>query len=682
MKFNKRLSTTMILNQLTLKNFGIYRGEHTFELAPTTHRGQPRPVVLFGGINGGGKTTILDAVQLVLYGKRARCSKRGDKSYEEFLRGCINQGVDPQLGASIGLSFLYASEGSEHVYEVTRTWSAGSGGAIRERVAVLKDGEPDGWMSENWNQLVEDLIPFGIAQLCFFDAEKIRFLAEDEGSSQALGEAIKSLLGLDLAERLVTDSSVLEGRIAKQVRKSDELVALQQLEDARDDKLTEMSRLKQDRAAIVPLHERALNLLAKAEENFAKMGGKHWEKREEKQRKRGELEHVVSQDEESLVSFAAGDLPLMMVSDLLAQVSQQSQNEQAITESDFIRRLLEERDAAVLKQLTKQKATTELIQSVNKFLASDHQTRVVAADGNAWLNLPDASARRLDDLLRMGLRTRWEQANDVLTQLESAQRELETVQRSLAAAPKEDAIKGIAEELKAATSEITDLQQQLNRIDRELAAVEFECSELDKQITTLNRQHLDERVRTDENARIAALVTRTQSTMREFLKQATARKIHHLSELVTSSFRFLLHKQSLLQRVIIDPESFRITLIDPAGNELPKDQLSEGEKQIFAISVLWGLSKASARPLPAIIDTPMGRLDAEHRKQLVERYFPHASHQVIVLSTDTEIERGYFQLLQPHIARAYHLAYDEQSRATQPEEGYFWQAEATTEVAV
>ncbi len=669
----------MILNQLTLNNFGIYRGEHTFELAPTVYRGRSRPVVLFGGINGGGKTTILDAVQLVLYGKRARCSKRGDKPYDEFLRSCIHQGVDPLSGASIGLSFLYASEGSEQVYEVTRTWSAGSGGAIRERVAVLKDGEPDGWMSENWNQLVEDLIPFGIAQLCFFDAEKIRFLAEDEGSSQALGEAIKSLLGLDLAERLVTDSSVLEGRIAKQVRKSDELVALQQLEDARDVKLTVIARLKQDRAAIVPVHERAMNRLAKAEDSFAKMGGKHWEKREEQQRKRGELEHVVRQAEESLVSLAASELPLMMASELLAQVSQQSKNEQALTESDFIQRLLEERDAAVVKQLKKHKAASDIVQTVNDFLASDRQTRVIAADGEAWLNLPDGNARRLDDLLTSGLQTRCAQANDELTQLESAQRQLETVQRSLAAAPKEDAIKGVADELKASTSEITDLQQQLNRLDHDLAAVEFECGELDKQITTLNRQHLDERVKTNEHARIAALVTRTQNTMREFLKQATTRKIQHLSELVTSSFRFLLHKQSLLERVVIDPDTFRITLIDPAGNELPKDQLSEGEKQIFAISVLWGLSKASARPLPAIIDTPMGRLDAEHRKQLVERYFPHASHQVIVLSTDTEIERGYFQLLQPHIARAYHLAYDEQTRATQPEEGYFWDAEATVE---
>jgi len=54
---------------------------------------------------------------------------------------------------------------------------------------------------------------------------------------------------------------------------------------------------------------------------------------------------------------------------------------------------------------------------------------------------------------------------------------------------------------------------------------------------------------------------------------------------------------------------------------------------------LWGLARASARPLPAVIDTPMARLDAAHRQHLVERYFPNASHQVIVLSTDTEVDR-------------------------------------------
>ena len=81
-----------------------------------------------------------------------------------------------------------------------------------------------------------------------------------------------------------------------------------------------------------------------------------------------------------------------------------------------------------------------------------------------------------------------------------------------------------------------------------------------------------------------------------------------------------------MQRVLIDPETFFITLVDDQGRQVAKERLSEGEKQIFAISVLWGLSQASARPLPAIIDTPLARLDAAHRKQLVERYFPRAGH--------------------------------------------------------
>ena len=162
--------------------------------------------------------------------------------------------------------------------------------------------------------------------------------------------------------------------------------------------------------------------------------------------------------------------------------------------------------------------------------------------------------------------------------------------------------------------------------------------------------------------------------MQEFLRRATRSKIDRLAMLVTESFRFLLRKQSLVERVCIDPETFAITLYDDRGQAIAKQRLSEGEKQIFAISVLWGLSRAAGRPLPAIIDTPMARLDAKHRNQLVARYFPHASHQVVILSTDTEIERQYFHDLQPHIARAYHLNYDEEHKQTAATEGYFWDA--------
>ena len=104
----------MILEQLRLRNFCLYQGEQVFDLTPTRRRGRGAPIVLIGGINGGGKTTLLDAVQMVLYGNRARCSKRGDKSYDEFLEESIHHGVDASEGAAIELSSRFEQMVSAH----------------------------------------------------------------------------------------------------------------------------------------------------------------------------------------------------------------------------------------------------------------------------------------------------------------------------------------------------------------------------------------------------------------------------------------------------------------------------------------------------------------------------------------------------------------------------------------
>ena len=67
----------------------------------------------------------------------------------------------------------------------------------------------------------------------------------------------------------------------------------------------------------------------------------------------------------------------------------------------------------------------------------------------------------------------------------------------------------------------------------------------------------------------------------------------------------------------------------------------------------------------------MARLDSEHRAHLVERYFPHASHQVIILSTDAEIDATAYESIRPHVSHAFHLDYDEVKRSTNAESGYF-----------
>ena len=664
----------MILQQLTLRNFGLYCGEHLLDLSPGRKRNRAAPIILFGGVNGGGKTTILDAIQLVLYGPRARCSKRGDTSYDDFLRESVHHGVEASEGAAIQLAFRFAAEGEEHLYEVSRSWNVVRD-RVRERVEVHKDGEPDGWLSDNWNQVVEELIPFGIAQLCFFDAEKIRFLAEDETSSEALGLAIKSLLGLDLAERLVADAASLETRLAKKSRKSPDLVEAERLEQLLDAKQNEIEAAHQEKGSVENPRQVAERRLKKAEEHFAKVGGTLWKQREEQQRKRGELEFQLRECEERLVTLASGELPLVLVMDLLQDVSARVQSEGAATENEIVGKLLESRDQHVLSLLKNEKIGAATVKRVAALLETDRATRTSAGGAANRLMLSDGGRRQLDHLLTRTLGEQSETADRLLKDLDTGRRELEQVQRSLQATPDEESIREVSDELKEAASEVGRLKQQVERIEKQLASLRSEHGEIESVLKRLRRKVVDEEIRTEEEGRVATLLKRTQETMKTFLTVATNRKIDRLSQLVSDSFRYLLRKKTLVQRVLIDPETFAITLVDQQGRLVAKERLSEGEKQIFAISVLWGLSQASARPLPAIIDTPMARLDVAHRNQLVELYFPRASHQVIILSTDTEIERNYFQKLQPQIARAYHLNYDEVKKQTVASEGYFWDAE-------
>jgi DNA sulfur modification protein DndD len=248
------------------------------------------------------------------------------------------------------------------------------------------------------------------------------------------------------------------------------------------------------------------------------------------------------------------------------------------------------------------------------------------------------------------------------------------VDRSIAAAPKEDAIKTLSNDLKTALTRLAELENEFRAATTELRPILTELESREAELSRLRRKCVDEQAEYDTNARIGQLARRTQEVMKEFVLRARHAKMADLSEKITTSFRYLLSKKKLISQVLLDPNDFSIRLFDADGALLPKSRLSEGEKQIFALSVLWGLSQASARPLPAIIDTPMGRLDSSHRDELVHKYFPFASHQVIILSTDTEIEQQYFNQIQPSIARTFHLRYDESEKATHVDSGYFWKS--------
>jgi DNA sulfur modification protein DndD len=144
----------MILEKLAVRNFCLYRGQQAFDLTPARRGGRHLPIVLFGGINGGGKTTLFDAIQLALYGPRARCSKRANLSYEDLLRQSVHEGVPPEEGAGVALSFRYATDGADHRYEVRRSWKVDDG-RFRESLSVYLDGLFSTALYGNWPQLLD-----------------------------------------------------------------------------------------------------------------------------------------------------------------------------------------------------------------------------------------------------------------------------------------------------------------------------------------------------------------------------------------------------------------------------------------------------------------------------------------------------------------------------------------------
>jgi DNA sulfur modification protein DndD len=661
----------MILEQLTLRNFCLFRGEQVFTLTPGQRNGKHLPITLFGGINGGGKTTLLDAIQLALYGPRAKCSKRSNLPFDEFLRESTHHGVNGAEPAGVSLSFRYAADGEEHLYDVSRTWKH-TEGRLRDDLRVFKDGLPDQWLSDNWPQLVEELFPLDISQLFFFDAEKIRTLAEDQSSSKALGAAIKSLLGLDIVERLITDSTVLQARLAKKVGTPEQQAQIDALELFLRDHQSQVGALTTERAALENRLQRSENDLKAAEEAFAASGGRHWEARHSRSLRLREQLSLEKALREQLVALATGELPLALVSDLLASVDEQDIAERQAADGDIIQRLLAERDGQLLDLLRKARVSAAILHRVSEHLAADRVSRQPQGIVSRRIDLSESARSLLRHLRGQKLVGQLDEARQLLDRLSCVTQEREDLERAAAATPDEADIGAVVDRLKNATQELALLNQQATQLDAAVATERQRVQECENKLRKLWDERLQKDFAHEDASRMLELAGRTRETMQVFLHRVTGSKIDRLSALITESFRFLLRKQTLVERIVIDPATFNITVYDGTGQAIARQRLSEGEKQIFAISVLWGLARASARPLPTVIDTPMARLDAGHRQHLVERYFPNASHQVIIFSTDTEVDRKYYRDLQPFIARAYHLNYDDRAKQTVGEEGYLW----------
>ena len=672
----------MIFTQLVLENFGAYANRNVIDLGPIKVSSNPdtasednipsdslaSPIVLFGGMNGGGKTTLMDAIRLALYGQRAKCSTRGNLGYGNFLTQSINSQGEGLT--RVELSFEHIVDRQWKVFRIIRAWDKNHDG--KDSLSIKVDDDYDDALAKTWDEYVENILPLGISNLFLFDGEQVKELAELDAPPPNVVEAIANLLGLELAEKLAVDLEVLLTRKRKAIANKSQLetieeieARLQQLEQRKQESTIKIGELQQQLKKAQQKQKTAYN-------KFRTEGGKIAAERNELDTQITQTSDDITQLRSELIELSASSLPLKLILPLLQQAEIQATQEIKREQLQQAQNIIADRDTKLFQFLEQIPLNAEHLDKIDFFLEQEDNLlqEEVNAQGKAYLNLDEDTVKQLTATINDRLPLKTQQTAAKIADLKQLQTQLDSLEKQIAIAASPEAYQKLNDTL-------TKAQKKLEKCELDYDRQQYQDRQIDSAIDKAKRElknYSEENISIGNDEHIVDSVAKVQQTLDRFREKLTLKKLNKLEMEVTECFRYLLHKTNLVHKVIVDRDRFRISLYDRDGQPFPKQRLSAGEKQLLAIAFLWGLARISGRSLPIAIDTPLGRLDSSHRHNLVERYFPTASHQVILLSTDTEIGKKEVNMLreQEAISREYILQYDSEKRQTSVEEGYFW----------
>jgi DNA sulfur modification protein DndD len=662
--------------ELVLQNFGPYCGKQVINLDTQVDDENFRPILLLGGMNGGGKTTLMDAIRLALYGHRALCSTRGNLSYGDFLSQCVNSDSSSPDKTRIELTFEHIQEGKSTKYKIVRYWEKNPKEG-KDTLGILELGyvSNDEWLREElvntWDDFIENLLPLGISNLFLFDGEQVKELAEQEIPPLIVIDAIRALLGLELAERLAIDIDILVNRKRKEISDVKDVVNLEEIEAKLEFLQAEYEEFKNVETLHITSLENAEKEEQEAFNQFVSEGGKIAAEKSQLEKQRNQKTLEVEEARQGMCEMAAGVLPLALIENLLTQAQTQGEKEYRIQQAQIAGDILFERDKRLLELITKLDISATESTKIKEFLAEDIATlnANLIQPLELWLSADAENLSQLGNVLYY-LQNARNLAKQQLKILTNKEDEIIALERQMQTAASPEEYDNLVKTLKKAQNNFTNAKSSYTAIKQSVSELENQIEKTKKELKEYTTQTIDK----NNTEQIVTASAKVQETLKLFREKLTLRKLNKLEKEVTECFRYLLHKSDLVHRVAIDTYNFSLSLYDPQGKTVPKHRLSAGEKQLLAISFLWGLARLSGRRLPVAIDTPLGRLDSSHRSNLVDKYFPSASHQVILLSTDTEIGEKEVKVLRDSgaIAREYLLKYDSHKRQTTVVDGYFW----------
>ena len=664
----------MLLTKIILDNIGVYKNSNEFDLETTPQK----PIILYGGVNGAGKTTLFESIPLCLYGQRYAENKITKKEYHKKIQRLFHRNAKTGTSAqdaSITLEFQYAQNGKITQYQITRIWQNNEG-RIDEFLKMFtkpvnnKKYSPVNSEESQLQHMINQMMPKSVTDLFFFDGERIQNLAKSGNENVHIKSSFDDLLGLNTSRQLHDDIGLY------MLRNSDgtDAEALADLERANQDKNEAQNKLESLQEKRVFLNGDISNRhrdLQLKEEKFFKLGGTFAKNRQKLVDEKTDLDRHIANNEMILKDLVEKSLPFAIVKDQLKQIKSELHSDISklgeIFEKDTLNGAFDymvEKLNPFLDSYTPE-IKQEILQHFNKI--SDEKLKSLSDKQQMMFDFSLSEMKIMQDSIQTILDDGYESARSNNDEHKNILEKQKEISAKLDVAPQQDEVGSLYSDIKETTLEIGEMEQELQTItnmeSQEKSLITLLNSKIRKQ---LSKRKVDRR-----RYRGMDMIPAIQEVLNDYTQRLRTKKIKILESNIFEGIKKCFHKDGLICKISINPETYDVTLYRENGNEISRKELSKGELQMYATAIVWGLAKTSGRPLPFVIDTPLARLDEQHRENLIRNFYPTTSHQTIIFSTDTEIVDSYYELLKPSISKSGVIRYDETRDCSFVDAAYF-----------
>lgn len=718
----------MLINSITLKNFRSYEDEFTFLFAPNKERN----IVLVGGENGAGKSTLFDAMKLAIYGPMAYGYTGENSVYLSKIKNSINVNAFKNKAVESFINVVIEiKEGVElNNYSLTRKWKIESKRLCEEFIVLKNKNKLNKEETIYFNNYFKSILPPSLFDFFFFDGEELSEFFTGKNANNNLKEAVLQLFNYDTFNVL---KKQLINYQRNNLISNEKLALIQEEFDEKSSLVNEikekLSSLNKEIEEQNLLKENLLIELNKLEENFKNSGGLLEEEKNYINSQIKKLEDERLESTQNIKDFCNDSLPFLIIPDLIKKTKKQINDEDILTSFNNLKSTLDANIVknSIIEEISISSNDDSKFENIanniinNIFKDTDISTidTILSLSSNQKNNVLSIINNILENnsKIKTNIENKFSRTKEISTELKDLRNKInlsvseETLVEYLNKKNKlkeaistcenkinlcnlsieQDTINLSSAEyaLVRAKNQYTNAMQSsntlelsnnivnlLNAIVEELTKDKIKSIEnnflfIFKEI--IRKDNYINNISIDDNFNYTLYIDKDYSSI-DILNMINNINFDELSKKYGSKFisdLFEYYKvndrKELLNKLNANPTLELITL----STKVDVNGFSKGEKQIYILCLIWALIKTANVDIPFIIDTPYARIDETHRASLTNNYLPNISKQVIILSTNEEIDANLYEVIKPHICNEYLLLYNDKERKTEVKKGYF-----------